>query len=248
MGYTLIDLFSKDPVSSVILNFADLTFNSCILLSAKDKKDLKLTLDHNEEEVHIDLPNAITGEFQIEFKYQGKIKDNLKGLYQTQYKVGNELHTGAVTQFQTEDARRMFPCFDEPGMKATFDLEIIVDKNYSTISNTPIKSEKEIQNNKKHVVFETTPKMSTYLLFLGIAEFETIEDKLGPIIVRVINHPGLSQYGEFALAFGLKSLDYCQKYFNIPYPLPKLDLISTPAFAAGAMRIGELYSLDRTIF
>ena len=120
-------------------------------------------------------------------------------------------------------------------MKATISLEVVAEEKFMQISNTPKISEEKFSNGKKKVLFATTPKMSTYLLMLGIAEFETMEDKLGDISVRVITHPGLRQYGTDAMDFGKKSLDYCQKYFGIPYPLEKMDLISTPDFAHGAM-------------
>ena len=234
-GFTTVHMITEESIVNLTMNSVDLNINSVTLITNNSKKTLKFSLDLNAEEILLEFPIEVKGKFEIVFYYTGEIKDDLKGLYKTEYKVGSELHAGAVTQFETEDARRMFPCFDEPGMKATFDLEVIVDNNLATISNTPIKSEEKLQSNKKKVVFETTPKMSTYLLFLGIAEFESIEDKLGKIDVKVINHPGLVQYSHEALKFGVKSLDYCQTYFNIAYPLPKLDLISTPAFAAGAM-------------
>ena len=92
-----------------------------------------------------------------------------------------------------------------------------------------------ISCSKKEVKFEKTPKMSTYLLFLGIAEFESISEMMNAIEINVITHPGLTKFGKDALDFSKKSLSYCQTYFDIPYPLPKLDLIATPDFAAGAM-------------
>jgi aminopeptidase N len=234
-GKTKISLLAKNTASEIVLNAMDLTFTSCKLIKNNEISEVEHSLDYNAEELHLKLKSPISGNFEIHFEYTGKIKDNLKGLYKTQYKVGDEIHTGAITQFQTEDARRMFPCFDEPNIKATFSLEVNVDEKFSTISNTPILTEIKHKNGRKSIKFETTPKMSTYLLFLGIAEFESIKSKLGKIDVKVITHPGLSQFGHQALDFGLKSLDYCQKYYNIPYPLPKLDLICTPDFAEGAM-------------
>ena len=234
-GYTIIQLVTTKPVSNLTLNAVDLAISSCKLTSKNENFNPSFKLDLEAEELQLTFPKQVNGNFTIEFDYEGKIKDNLKGLYQTQYKVGKDLHTGAVTQFETEDARRMFPCFDEPGMKATIDLEVTTDEKFTVISNTPAKSEEKLTNKKKKVIFEQTPKMSTYLLFLGIADFETMHDKLNNIDVRVITHPNLIQYGKGALEFGLKSLEYCQKYFGIPYPLPKMDLICTPSFAAGAM-------------
>ena len=235
IGKTVLDVESDLKLSKITLNAVDLTFESISLVTTNNKTTLTYKIDENEEELYIDFPKEISGKFKLDFEYEGKIKNNLKGLYQTKYNNGSEKHIGAITQFETEDARRMFPCFDEPGMKATFKVEVETDEKLSVISNTPIESEEKLPNGKKRVVFSKTPKMSTYLLMLGIAYFENIEDKLGDITVRVLTHPGLIQYGKQALDFGVKSLDYCQKYFDVPYPLPKMDLIATPDFAAGAM-------------
>lgn len=234
-GKTIVQLDAKESIKSLSLNAADLTINSVKIQAKNDTFDASFKLDLEAEEVLLEFPKQITGSFNVTFDYEGKIQDNLKGLYQTHYKVGKEVHIGAVTQFETEDARRMFPSFDEPGMKATFDLQVITDDKFKLISNMPIISEEKLENKRIKVTFDKTPKMSTYLLFLGIAEFEEIEDKLKDITVKVITHPGLIKYGKGALEFGLKSLDYCQNYFGIPYPLPKMDLICTPSFAAGAM-------------
>ena len=234
-GKTIIYLQANESVKSITLNAVDLTVTSCNVITEKETKDAKIQVDPNKEEMTLTLPLKYSGEFKIEFNYIGKIQENLKGLYKTNYKVGEKIFTGAITQFEQEDARRMFPCFDEPVMKATFDLEVIVDNNLTTLSNMPIKIEEKIEDDKKRVVFERTPKMSTYLLFLGIAQFESIKDVLDSIEVKVITHPGLTKFGKEGLEFGKKALDFCQKYFKIPYPLPKMDLICTPDFAAGAM-------------
>ena len=235
-GTTIIHLNASQSSSKVVLNAAELNITSCTLLTSTSKDSCKITNNYENEEVEINLPNQMIGEFKLEFVYTGEINNKLRGLYKTRYRVGNEMHAGAITQFETEDARRMFPCFDEPGLKATFDLQVVVEEeNFTAVANTPIKSEQKLQSGKRIITFERTPKMSTYLLFLGVAEFEMIEDKLENIQVRVLTHPGLKQYAQPALDFGKKSLDYSQKYFKVPYPLVKLDLLGTPDFAAGAM-------------
>ena len=234
-GETSILMTTAKPTKELTLNAVNLTIKTCKLNSEGKKIDLSYNLDPNNEELHINLPELISGTFTIDFSYEGEIKDDLKGLYKTTYKIDKEIHAGAITQFETEDARRMFPCFDEPAMKATFNLKVLVDQHLTAISNTNIKSESKLSSGKRWVTFQTTPKMSTYLLFLAIAEFESIDDKIGDIKVRVITHPGLTKYAKESLDFAKKSLEYCQNYFKIPYPISKLDLISTPDFAAGAM-------------
>ena len=230
----VIHLVSEAPIQTLALNAADLTFNSSNIQTTKTKFEPSHKFDYEEEDVHFTFANEITGEFTLEIDYEGKIHNNLKGLYQTHYKVDKEIRVGGFTQFETEDARRMFPCFDEPGMKATYELEVLIEDNLTVISNMPIKSQSKV-NSKKLTKFDKTPKMSSYLVFLTFADYEFIEDKLRKITFRVYTHPGLIEYGRDALLFGMKSLDFCEKYFNIAYPLPKMDLISTPDFSAGAM-------------
>lgn len=234
-GKAIIHLKAEEEIIKFNLNAKDLTIESCKLLDVVDNQNVTCTMNYNTEEVLLDLPVKISGDFKIEFIYDGKIKDDLAGLYQTRYKVGKDIHVGAITHFETEEARRLLPCFDEPGMKATFSVEIVAEEKFMLVSNTPVIQEEKLSNGKKKVKFDKTPKMSTYLLMLGIAEFETLEDKLGDITVRIVVHPGLLQYAKEAIDFEKKSLDYCQTYFGIPYPLAKLDLISTPDFAYGAM-------------
>lgn len=235
VGKAKMHMTCKEQISSLVLNGMELTINSCELTNGESKLNIPFKIDYNLEEIQLDFPKKVSGNFSIEFNYIGKIKNNLKGLYQTKYKIGDTVHIGAITQFETEDARRLFPCFDEPGMKASFNVGIIADNDLTLISNMPILSEDKLDNGKKIVKFEKTPKMSTYLLMIGMAHFESIQDKLGNIEIKVITHPNLSQYAKFSLDFSKKTLDFCQNYFDIPYPLPKLDLVATPDFAPGAM-------------
>jgi aminopeptidase N len=231
-GIATIDLLAEEPISTVVLDANELEISSIQL----DGTSQDFSLDRDNEELIISLSSPKSSEFSIIIDYQGEINDKLAGLYRSTVMIGDQEKVAAVTQFQESDARRAFPCFDEPSMKATFDIEFIVDEDLITISNTPIKTEQSLDGGKKSVKFERTPVMSTYLLFFGIGDFEFIEDKLGDTLVRVAAHPPKAvQFGEYALEFGKKSLGFCQEYFDIPYPLPKLDLIGTPAFAAGAM-------------
>lgn len=232
---TIIHLSAKENINQIILHAVDLTISSCKMINKEETTDLKFEMDLNSEQMNINLTDKITGDFKIEFKYIGKLQENLKGLYKANYKIDEKNFVGLLTQFEQEDARRMFPCFDEPKMKTTFDLQVVADEELTVISNMPIKSESKLPERRKLVNFERTPKMSTYLLFLAIAHFESIKDTLGEIEVKVITHPGLTKFGKESLSMGIKALDFCQKYFNITYPLSKMDLIATPDFAAGAM-------------
>ena len=188
VGKTISDFVSKEPIKTVILNAADLEINSCKLQFNNKEFDLSYKFDYENEEVQFELPEEISGSFTLTIDYEGKIQENLKGLYQTHYKVGKDIKVGGFTQFETEDARRMFPCLDEPGIKATYELEVTTDNNLTVISNMPIVSQSK-SDSKQLVKFDKTPKMSSYLLFLGIADFESIKDNLRDIEFRVFKHP-----------------------------------------------------------
>src|SRR5262249_49149321 len=147
---------------------------------------------------------------------------------------GNQ-HALALTQFEPADARRMFPCFDEPAFKATYKLDAVIDNELIAISNSKVASE-EARDKKKVVHFEATPKMSTYLLPLFIAPFVATDpqDSAGiPVRVYSIGHKPFM--GIYARVVAAKLLPYYQEYFGTPYMGKKLDLIAVPDFEAGAM-------------
>ena len=154
----------------------------------------------------------------------------LKGFYV----AGNDKEYILSTQFEESDARRAFPCIDNPLYKATFDITLIVDKNLTAISNMPIKNEK-IEKTKKIVEFEETPVMSTYLVYLGVGHFDEMSDTYKGkkvYLTAMKNHLTKSDY---PIVIAKKSLNYLENYTNIDYMLPKLHLISVPEFGAGAM-------------
>jgi len=166
--------------------------------------------------------------------YEGLINDKMAGFYRSKYDAYGKTKYIAVTQFQESDARRAFPCMDHPLKKAVFDIDMIVDENLTVISNTEIAAEEHRPDDKKRIRFEQTPKMSTYLLFFGVGEFDFIVDAEDER-VRAVVLPGMAPYSRFGLEFGRKALRYCEEYYQIPYVLPKMDLIAIPDFAFGAM-------------
>ncbi len=174
------------------------------------------------------------GEIEIHIDFQGKITDSLSGIYRSKYQVGEKTGQIITTQCEAPYARRIFPCFDEPDKKATFNLSVKINENLTAISNMPIKSESK-QDNLKKIEFKITPKMPTYLFYLGIGQFEYVEDNHKNTKLRVITTPGKKENGRFALDLAKKYLDYFENYSEIPYPLEKLDLIAIPDFASGAM-------------
>lgn len=175
---------------------------------------------------------AKTGPFKgiLEVDYTGSIPDSLVGIYRAHYN-GTDMIT---TQFEAANARRMFPCVDNPAYKAEFKLTVKIDKVLTAISNMPIESV-HFEGARKLVSFQKTPRMSTYLLYLGVGKFKEIVEKVCNIDLIVATSPSETGREKFAIEVAKKSIEFYQAYFGIPYALPKIHLIAVPEFAAGAM-------------
>ena len=181
-----------------------------------------------------EIAAGTSGELSIEF--EGILNDQMAGFYRSSYKTdaGEERYM-AVTQFEATDARRAFPCWDEPAKKATFAVTMVVPNGRQCLSNMPVAEETQ-GDETRTVKFGTTPIMSTYLLAFVIGEFEAVKQTTqNGVEVAVWTPIGLTAEGAFPLDVAVKTLDYFTDFFDIPYPLPKLDMIAVPDFAAGAM-------------
>jgi len=233
-GHVEIRIDLPESAGEVVLNAVDLAIWSCSLKEADQLTPCTFQMDPRTEELHIRLPRALAGEVLLSIAYTGRINDRMAGFYRSKYVHKGRTRYIAVTQFQESDARRAFPCMDHPSRKATFDIEVEVGRGLSAVSNTAIKAEKPLKGGKHRVIFETTPNMSTYLLFVGVGRFESRTDP-GDTRVRVLTLPGSQNYAGYGLEFGRKALQFSEAYYGIPYPLSKLDLIAVPDFAFGAM-------------
>jgi len=227
-------LETQTPIEEITLDVLDIAIWECNVKLDQGLTACPFTVDTTQEKLKLRLPQALTGEIIILIEYQGHINDLMAGFYRSKYLKNGQSRYIAVTQFEESDARRAFPCMDHPARKATFDISIDVDPGLVAISNSAVKEEKTLPNGKKRVVFQQTPQMSTYLVFLGVGEFEIMTDKEDPR-VRAVSLPGMQEYAHYGLDFGRKSLQFSEDYYGIPYPLPKMDLIAIPDFAFGAM-------------
>lgn len=180
-------------------------------------------------------------------EFTGEINDKMKGLYRSKYLTpGGEERYAAVTQFEATDARRCFPCWDEPAIKATFDITLEVPADRVALSNMPVKKE-VVNGDKKVMQFDTTPIMSTYLVAVVVGEYDYVEKtSRDGVLVRVYTPVGKSKQGLFALEVAAKVLPYYKEYFDIAYPLPKIDLIAIADFSAGAMENWGLVTYRET--
>jgi puromycin-sensitive aminopeptidase len=173
------------------------------------------------------------GEHTLEISWTGYIRESLRGLYRSLR--GEERY--AATQFEAADARRAFPCFDEPEFKARFTVELIHPAGNAAIANMPIVSQEELDERRTRTVFRETPKISTYLVAftVGPYEFTEVVETPSGIPVRVCLPPGLAAQGKYARDAHVRSVEWLQAYTAIPYPYYKLDAIGIPDFEAGAM-------------
>ena len=236
----------KKSTKTITMHCAELEIISCqVKFNEKMIKVNSKTID-KKEELQITLSEKIKGKATIDLEFKGILNDRLLGFYRSQYSQNGKTKYLATTQFEAADARRAFPCWDEPEAKATFDISIIADNKFTAISNMPIKSKKKI-GNKTIYNFMKTPVVSTYLIYLGVGEFEYLTSKINKTQVRVVTTKGNKTKGKFSLELAKKLLTSYEKYFGIKYPLPKLDLIAVPDFAAGAMENWGAITFRETI-
>jgi len=233
-GKTEIMLETERPVREIRLHAAELAFWNCKVKLAEGFVDCPFSVEPQKQEIKIHLPQEMSGEIRLAIDAMGKINEKMAGFYRSRYVLEGQERTIAVTQFQESDARRAFPCLDQPRDKATFDVELVVDEGRVALSNMPVANEETLGGGKKIVRFAQTPKMSTYLLFFGVGEFELVRDEEDGR-VRAATTPGMSKFAGLGLELGRKSLHFCEAYYGIDYPLPKLDLIAVADFAFGAM-------------
>ena len=235
------------PTKQFILNCAEIKIKKCYIISKGKTIQTKYSLDTKKETITINSKQKLSGRLKICIEFIGELNDRLLGFYRSKYRdpLGKTKYL-ATTQFEAADARRAFPCWDEPSVKATFDVSLLVKKNLMAISNMPI-TKKNNYGSKVLYEFGRTPIMSTYLLYLGVGEFEYIEDKLRNIQIRVITTKGNKKKAKLSLELTKKFLGEYEKYFGIKYPLPKLDMLAIPDFAAGAMENWGAITFRETI-
>ncbi len=234
------------PASILLLHAAELKIKKCTLTTGGKSRPVQVQLDAASERLRIPLGGRVSGDIEMYMEFSGILNDRLLGFYRSRYAAGGKTRYMATTQFEAADARRAFPCMDEPEAKATFDISIITQGKNTAISNMPVRSKKRMGKRTLYT-FGTTPPMSTYLVYLGVGEFEFLSGRQGKTHVRVATTPGNKSKGRYALDLGKKLLKSYEDYFGIRYPLPKLDLIAIPDFAAGAMENWGAITFRETI-
>lgn len=247
-GKEIIKINIDKEIKSITLHSKDLDIETaCIsnkqkVTGSKKNKNIeqfasKITYDDKMETATFYFKDKIPkGKGELSIVFSGIISDSLRGFYKSKYTVDGEEKVMATTQFEATDARRAFPCFDEPAHKAVFEVSLIVPNSHTAISNTLPINIREHNSEYKIVSFAPSPKMSTYLLAFIIGEFEYTEGRTKDNVqVRIFTTKNKIHQGKFALDTAIRSLEFFTEYFDIPYPMPNLDLIAIPDFEPAGM-------------
>src|SRR6202050_4259287 len=232
-GDETISIRVLKPTSEITLNAADIDFHEVTITSGGATQKASGTYDKEKEMVVLTVAKSLpAGPATIHITYAGILNSEMRGFYLGKDEQGRKY---AATQFESTDARRAFPSFDEPAYKATFDISTVADNGQVAISNAKVISDTPGPGGRHTVRFATSPKMSSYLAALVVGNFEYIEGEADGIPIRGYTTPGRKEMGKFALETAEHVLGYYDKYFSIKYPYGKLDLVGIPDFSAGAM-------------
>ncbi len=237
-GEEIITLTLAQPAKEITLHSKEIDIEIAEFIKDGVKTFAqKISYDTKTETATLRFPSALAkGSGQLRLVFRGILNDKMRGFYKSSYTHGGKEHHMATTQFEATDARRAFPCFDEPAHKAIFEVNLVVPENLTAISNTLPTAIDEHEAGFKIVRFAPSPKMSTYLLAFIVGDFESVEKKTKDgILVRILATPGKKHQAEFALDCAVRCLDFYNTYFDIPYPLNTLDMIAIPDFTSAAM-------------
>ena len=232
-GRAEITVRLDQPTTTIALNAAEITFGTVAIEAAGTTQTATVTTNEAAEAATFTVPTRMpAGPATIRITYTGLLNDKLRGFYLSKANGRNY----AVSQMEATDARRAFPCFDEPAKKATFDIALMIDAADTAISNgRPISDTPGPEPGKHTVTFATTQKMSTYLVAMLVGDFVCREGASDGIAIRVCATPDKKALTAFALTAAEQQVTFFNDYFGIKYPFGKLDIIGVPDFAAGAM-------------
>ena len=232
-GTETISVTLAAPSTAITLNALEIQIQSVTATTGAGSAQVgTVSFDLGKEQATFTFAKPLpAGRVSLAIAYTGILNDKLRGFYLSKSKT----RSYAVTQFESTDARRAFPSFDEPALKATFDISLTVDAGDMAISNTNVISDTAASPGKHTLVFATTPKMSTYLVAFLTGDFACSTGKADGVPIRVCSTPDKVKLTPFAVKAAEHFLKYYDSYFGIKYPMPKLDLIGIPDFEAGAM-------------
>jgi aminopeptidase N len=233
LGSVAIRIRFSGPITRIVLNAVGLEIDRAIVTSGGVTQRAAVAAGPTDQTITVNLSAPIPPpSAELTIVYRGRFGTDLRGFYLSRANG----RTYAVTQLEATDARRMFPCFDEPEYKATFDMHVIARAGETVISNAPLEAVRPAREpGTREFDFATTLPMPTYLVAVAVGDFECVNGPSPRTPLRVCGARGNRLLSGFALAAARAALDYYNEYFDIDYPFQKLDLVAIPDFAAGAM-------------
>jgi aminopeptidase N len=233
-GSEIVDLDVREPTTQLVLNAVGMTLAAATL--DNETQSAAIALDAAAETATLTFAQPLApGHHQLRIAFGAQINKFGRGLFFVDYPTDKGMKRMVSSHLEPADARRIFPCWDEPAFKATFALTVTVPRAFLAVSNMPVASEEPVTPSLKQVAFAPTPKMSSYLFVLAAGELERVSAQADGVAIGVVTTQGKREQGRVALEQAVDLLRYYNEYFGVKYPLPKLDLIAVPGGFGGAM-------------
>ncbi|MDR0184680.1 M1 family metallopeptidase [Lysobacter arvi] len=253
-GKAVISLEVLEATPTITLNALDMAFSNVALTPASGKGRAltpRVSVDTAAQTATFTFAAPLApGAYRLAMDYTGRIGTQANGLFAIDYDTAAGRRRALFTQFENSDARRMIPSWDEPAHKATFTLTATVPTGQMAVSNMPATSKKDLGNGTTRVAFAPSPKMSTYLLFLSVGDFERATTQADGVEIGVVTQRGAIDQARFALESSVDVLREYNDYFGTPYPLPKLDNVASPGasqFFSAMENWGAIFTFEHTL-
>ena len=248
-GQARIEIEIKRPTDRIVLNAAELVIERVLLSQTPEAP--QIVFDEEEQTAAFVFPTRLLpGARVLEIDYAGRIHQQPFGLFALDSDSGGRRRRALFTQFENSDARRFAPTWDEPALKAVFSLTVEGPQGQMAVSNMPVARSERLPDGRIATTFADTPKMSSYLLFMALGDFERIQRKVGGVDVGLVAMRGDAEKGRYALDTTAQLLPFFNDYFGAPYPLPKLDLVAGPGqsqFFSAMENWGAIFSFERVV-
>ncbi len=252
-GTTTITIEVTRPTADITLNALDLDISSARLSDGAKLSlaDPSIHVDAAAQTVTFHFDRKIpVGSHDLSTTYKGRIGTQPVGLFAVDYETAAGHKRALYTQFEVADARRFVPSWDEPGAKATFTIRATIPTGQLAVSNMPVATSTDLGAGHTRVEFQRSPRMSTYLLFFSVGEFERLSGRVGDTEVGVVTQKGIGSQGAYALESSQAVLKEYNSYFGAAYPLPKLDNVASPGssqFFSAMENWGAIYTFEYSI-
>jgi aminopeptidase N len=233
-GVEVVDIEVREPTARLVLNAVNTTFGAATIDDGAQRADVALDAAAETATLTFAQPLAV-GAHRLRIVFTARINKFGTGLFFVDYPTDKGVKRMLSSKLEPADARRIFPCWDEPAFKASFALTVTVPRTFLAVGNMPVTREEPVAPELKQVAFAPTPRMSTYLFVFTAGELERLTADADGVTVGVVTTAGKREQGRFALENAVKLLAYFNDYFGAKYPLPKLDLIAVPGGFGGAM-------------